>query len=372
MTGAISLGEPLPIGSLRVPNRVLLAPLAGVSDIPFRRICQELGAGLTFVEMLSATAIRYHARRTTQMLKRHPGERHLGVQVTAANPGDIAEAIRIIEAHAFDCVDINMGCPVRKVVGKGCGSALLKDPDNVEAIVRRVRETTSRPVTVKVRLGWTARTINIEETARAAARAGAMGLTIHGRTRADTYAVRVNYDGIRRGCEAARAAAAGPIVLVGNGDLMNLASAHEMVRRTGCDALMVSRGALGNPWIFRQLVHGRDEQPTVEEWRDVALRHIDYHAAHYAHYHGGAILFRKHLLWYINGFPGARRERNNANVVSSMEEAGAVVRRFADNLPRGLRRYDDKAASLLTRPAPEHDPKCEMDREWDRGVAAGE
>lgn len=362
------LATPLNLGPVELPNRVLLAPLAGVSDIPFRRICGELGAGLSYVEMLSATGIRYRAKRTEQMMARHPDEPLLGVQLTGPDPDEIAWGVECLEKYPFDLVDLNMGCPVRKIVGKGWGSALLREPELVGAIVRRVREVTARPVTVKIRLGYTPETVNVETIARQVADAGASALTIHGRTRADSYLVRVSYPGIRDGVDAARAATGNGIVLIGNGDVLNRESALRMFSETGCDAIMISRGALGNPWIFREILTGDIRGPTVEEWRDVLLRHVDYHAVHYRGFVGTPVMFRKHLLWYLNGYPGARRCRAEASLVASMDEVREVVNRFAAALPPDLRRYDDKAHSLLKRPSSESDPKGEMDSDLDRGV----
>lgn len=364
-----SLDRPLTIGGWQIPNRVLLAPLAGVSDPPFRRICQEFGAGLTYVEMLSSRAVVVSPARTAKLASRHEGEPRLGVQITGASAEEIGPAVAILDDGRYDTFDLNMGCPVRKIVGKGWGAALLKEPERAAAMVARARESTAKPVTVKVRLGWARDSVNVRELAAAVSGAGACMLTIHGRTREDGYAVRVDYGGIRAGVEAARASAGSSLALTGNGDVLDAASARRMAEETGCDAVMVSRGALGNPWIFPGLLAGEDMPPTIGEWRDTLLRHLDYHQAHYPDAHRAAILFRKHLLWYLNGFPGARRMRASCGVVESIDEARRRVVEFADSLPPAQVRYQDRPRSMTRRTQSDMDPKTAMDRILDRGIA---
>jgi len=352
---------PLQIGSLSIANRAVLAPLAGVSDVPFRRICTELGAGLTYVEMLSAIALLHNSRRTMQMLARHASESVLGVQVTGPTPEGVGSAVRMLDDLGFDTIDINMGCPVRKVVGSGSGSAFLKDLGRIERTVLAARAATRKPLSVKIRIGFTPETINVEETAAIIARSGADMITIHGRTREDTYAVRVSYPGIAAGLRIARSVRA-DLATLGNGDVMDRASAETMQRETGCDGVMVSRGALGNPWIFRDLVAGAEQHPTVAEWEEVVLRHLDYHEAHYGDHLLAAKLTRKHLIWYSSGLPHSNRFRESCNQVATLREAREIVRQFAAQMPREFRRFEN------TRLPADHDPKSELDRQLDRGV----
>jgi tRNA-dihydrouridine synthase B len=192
----VSFASPLQIGTLTVPNRVLLAPLAGVSDVPFRRVCQQLGAGLTYVEMLSATAIRYKNRRTFEMMARHGDESILGVQVTGPSADEVEEAVGVLSGLGFDTIDINMGCPVRKVVGAGCGSAILRDQPRLLDTVRRARAATHLPLSIKYRLGYTRDALNVEETTRNGILGSADMLTIHGRTRSEGYDTPVDLAGI--------------------------------------------------------------------------------------------------------------------------------------------------------------------------------
>jgi|GEM_PF-65432 len=377
--------RPFYIGSLEVPNRVLLAPLAGVSDVPFRRVCQMKGAGLTYVEMLSATAIRYRNKRTFEMMARHADETILGVQVTGPSTEEVAEAVGVLSAQGFSTVDINMGCPVRKVVGAGCGSAILKDQDRLLKTVQAARAATALPLSIKYRLGYTREDVNVATTTRNGIVGAADMVTIHGRTRSEGYDKPVDLDGVRLGVEAGREAslerssALEPqgsqgsvrhmnIPVVGNGDVFCSESARSMVRATGCDAVMVSRGALGNPWVFAEILAGKPVQPTIEEWLDLVLTHIDLHEAHYREARLSAVLMRKHLLWYAKGFPSAKSLRDAFNVIEDLGEARRLLKDFAARMPRGCLRFHSEARAATLRTETSTDPKWEMDRDLDRGV----
>lgn len=359
------LAQPLQIGSLTVPNAVYLAPLAGVSDVPFRRICTELGAGLTYVEMLSSIALLHGNRRTREMLGRHPDEKILGVQVTGPKPELVADSVRLLDEKGFETIDINMGCPVRKIVGSGSGAAFLKDVERIRRTVELSRAATTRPLSIKIRIGFSPEAINVEETAAIIADQGADQITIHGRTREDSYGVPVSYPGIARGIRVAKAHKPA-IVTIGNGDVMDAESAQAMVRETGCQGVMVSRGALGNPWIFEEILGRRTRPPTLVEWGEVVVRHLEYHEAFYGDNELAARLTRKHLIWYASGFPHTHRLREQINHVATLPDARAIIRRFVAELPADLRRFEDTgAAAKLAR---SHDPKFEMDRQLDRGV----
>jgi len=358
------LNNPITIGSLTVPNRAFLAPLAGVSDVPFRRMCKEMGAGLTFVEMLSATAVNYRSKRTMDMMARHADEDILGVQVTGPHAEEVSRAISVLDAAGFDVIDINMGCPVRKIISSGWGCAFMKDPDRVESTVAAARAVTKKPLTVKTRLGYTQESAPVTEIAERVGKAGADMMTIHGRFRTDDYSVRVRFEGIAEGFKAVRAAGHPGLVTVGNGDVLDLASANRMVERTGCDAVMVSRGALGNPWIFKEIVTGAVAHPTLAEWLDVVLRHIDYHHAFYGDDAMAARKLRKHLIWYSSGYPECNRLRGACNQIESLDQARAAVKTYAAEHPANWRRFENPEHADET-PA---DPKFQMDRTHDRGV----
>lgn len=361
--------QPLAFGRLTLPNRVMLAPLAGVSDVPFRRICRELGAGLTYVEMLSAVAIHHKNKRTLDMCKRHPSEELLGVQVTGPSPDLVERAVRYLEDMPFDTVDINMGCSVRKVISGGSGSGILNEPERISDTVRSAREATARPLSVKTRLGVSRDVISIEDTARRVAREGADLFTVHGRTRDEKYGAPADREGIRRGLAAAREAAAGPLVTVGNGDLFDWTSVKAMRDRTRCDAVMISRGALGNPWIFREVLEGRTVHPALDEWGDVVLRHLDYQEQHYGDTELAAIMSRKHLLWYIKGYPCSKELGAKVGYINRIEEGRRCIKAYLSEWPRDLVRFDGahKTDSRFG-PNSKYDPKYDLDRRHDRGV----
>lgn len=354
--------NPLQLGSLPLQNRVFLAPLAGVSDVPFRRICQELGAGLTYVEMLSATAIKYKSKRTFEMMARHKSEGVLGVQVTGSSAEDVAHAVQVLDAEGFDTIDINMGCPVRKVVGAGCGSAILKDPERISETVARARVATKRPLSAKIRLGYTRDTVNVTDTVSRVVSEHVDMFTIHGRTRSESYGTPCDLQGIYNGICATPEHKKQHVIKVGNGDVFGLPSALRMQAETQCDAVMVSRGALGNPWVFREIALGQVYQPTFLEWRDVVLRHISYQEEHFGNTNLAAVLLRKHLLWYAKGFPESKVMRSLFNQVASLQEARDALAVYATKVPAQWNRFAEASLSH------DYDPKYEMDRVLDRGV----
>lgn len=356
------LNRPLAWGRLTLRNRVLMAPLAGVTDTPFRRICADYGAALTYVEMLVAVAVIYKSKRTWEMMKRHPSEPCLGVQLTGRNVEEVVKAAVLLDREGFETIDINMGCPVRKVVHSGSGSAFLKDPQRISDTLAGVKGVVTRPLSAKCRIGFTQASLNITDVAPRIVAAGCDALTIHGRTRDCTYAAPVQYPIIRAGVEAARATNAA-IPVIGNGNVFDHRTAALMIERTGVDGVMVSRGALGNPWIFTELTDPSFRQPTVCEWLDGVLRHFDYHKEYYGDTEFSARLMRKHLIWYANGFPYCAALRGFFNTVSSLADAKTELTRYAARQPADLRRYEDGSARVF-----KEDPKYQMDREIDRGV----
>lgn len=373
MSGLAQLKEPLALrqGLLQLPGRAVLAPLAGVSDIPFRRICQEHGASLTYVEMLSATALCFGNRKTWAMLKRHPSESVLGVQVTGRSAEEVGKAVELLDREGFDTLDINMGCPVKKVVAAGCGSAILQDTERIAATMDAARASTRRPLSAKIRLGFTRNQVNVTEVARLIGQRADL-ITIHGRTRSESYGTPVDLAGIGLGVNAARAGADVPPAVLSNGDIFAPQDAERHLRETGADGIMVSRGALGNPWIFRALAENPSPHPSPREWLDVVLRHLEYQEEHYGSGPVAALLMRKHLLWYTKGFAGSKRLRERLGLVASLDEARSMVTSFATQLDPSTRRFEsgsgDSAETMA--PSPQDDPKAEMDRIHDRGVGA--
>jgi nifR3 family TIM-barrel protein len=299
-------------------------------------------------------------RKTMEMISRHPSEAVLGVQVTGNRSDQVARAVARLDELGFDTIDINMGCPVRKIVGSGSGCAFLLEPDRMSETVAASRAATAKPLSVKTRVGFDERACTIEDSARRVVAGGADMFTIHGRYRSDTYAVGVRREAMSMGF----AGVPSTIAKIGNGDVMDFTSARLTVEQTGCDGVMVSRGALGNPWIFSELLAGQRVVPTLAEWEDTVLRHIQYHEE----FHGDHVLsarrIRKHLIWYASGFPKSNRERARFNLVDSMGEAREMVKSFARTLPRDLHRYENP-----DRPRSCVDPKFQMDRTADAAVA---
>lgn len=321
--------------------------------------------------MLSATAIRYKNRRTFEMMSRHPSESVLGVQVTGSTAEDVAEAVELLASAGFETIDINMGCPVKKVTGAGCGSAILKDPKRVQQTIELARAKTDLPLSAKIRLGFTRDQVNVLDTTQRITAANADMITIHGRTRSESYSTPVDCAGIRSGVQkilqvAQQTGRPAPTV-IGNGDIFDLESAQRMRSETGCDGVMVSRGALGNPWIFRELLEEKSYNPTFAEWLDLVETHIAYHQEHYGNTQTAAVLMRKHLLWYAKGFPGIKPLREFLNRVDSLHSAREILNGFAKNISGQTPRFawveaDSSAQKHM------YDPKYEMDRSLDRGV----
>lgn len=362
------LNEPFYLGNLKIPNRVLLAPLAGVSDAPFRRICTELGAGLTYIEMLSAAGMPHKNRKSGELIYRAPEEEILGAQMTGAAPEIMARGAEILMEKdlQIDTLDINMGCPVKKIVGRGCGSAIVKDPKLAGEILQATIEAVDIPVTTKIRLGFTKKDQTVEAVCAELSKVGTEMLVIHGRTRDCGYSDPVQYDRIKDGFAAAKDVSRDrPLWTIGNGNIFDFASARKMVELTGCDGVMISRGCLGNPWIFDQILQEHARQPAVADWLKVVLRHVDYHTAFYGEGHYAAIRFRKHLLWYVSGYPGSRSLRSEIGQLNLMADIQNRLIEYSETLPPDLVRYADQQTQVK---AGDYDPKNEMDRDHDRGV----
>lgn len=340
---------------------VVLAPLAGVSDHPFRRICVRHGADLTYVEMISATALLYESRRTFDMLARHPDETRLGVQITGRNADEVARAIQLLDKMPFETIDINMGCPVRKVVGAGCGSAILKDPERVRATLRLAREATTKPLSAKIRIGWDRSSVNALEVAQALHDGGADWMTVHGRTRSDDYGVPVELPVIR----AVKQQSSIPVL--GNGNVFSASDARLMRARAIVDGVMVSRGALGNPWVFRQ-IKGDMTPVTLDDWRDTVLTHLRWQQEAYGSQGAGAICMRKHLLWYLKGWPGAKKVREDVNQARDLDAAARLIEAYAEDLAAAGTTLRTETHEEPDAQRFQWDPKYEMDRRLDRGV----
>lgn len=306
------------IGNVEMENPFVLAPMAGVTDLPFRRLCKEQGAGLICMEMVSAKAISFHNKNTEALMEIAPEEHPVSMQLFGSEPELMAEVARSIEERPFDILDINMGCPVPKVVNNGEGSALLKDPDKIVRIVKAVSSAISKPVTVKLRIGFENVPVDIVDIARRTEDAGAKAIAIHGRTRQQYYSGKADWDTIRRVKEAVS------IPVIGNGDVDSPLKAEAMIKETGCDAVMVGRAVRGNPWIFRELNHyfvagELLERPSVEEIRDMILRHARAQIDLKGEFTGIREM-RKHVAWYTSGMRHSAGLRRESNQISSYEE----------------------------------------------------
>lgn len=309
--------KPLKIGSVTLPNNLILAPMAGVTDLPFRLLCKEQGAGLLCMEMVSAKAILYKNRNTESLLEIDPRENPVSLQLFGSDPEIISTIAHQIEERPFDILDLNMGCPVPKIVNNGEGSALMKNPKLAGEIIRETVKAIDKPVTVKIRKGFDDEHINAVEMAKIAEDAGAAAVAVHGRTREQFYSGRADWDIIRQVKEAVS------IPVIGNGDLLTAEDVIAMEAQTGCDGFMIARGAQGNPWIFRQILHYFETgehlaKPTIEEVTQMILRHARMMLEFKGEYIGIREI-RKHAAWYTAGYPNSARLRVAINNVESFE-----------------------------------------------------
>lgn len=309
--------KPLKIGSATLPNNLILAPMAGVTDLPFRLLCKEQGAGLLCMEMVSAKAILYKNRNTESLLEIDPRENPVSLQLFGSDPEIISTIAHQIEERPFDILDLNMGCPVPKIVNNGEGSALMKNPKLAGEIIRETVKAIDKPVTVKIRKGFDDEHINAVEMAKIAEDAGAAAVAVHGRTREQFYSGKADWDIIRQVKEAVS------IPVIGNGDLLTAEDVIAMEAQTGCDGFMIARGAQGNPWIFQQILHYFETgehlaKPTLEEVTQMILRHARMMLEFKGEYIGIREI-RKHAAWYTAGYPNSARLRVAINNVESFE-----------------------------------------------------
>ena len=315
--------KPLKIGKVTLSNNLILAPMAGVTDLPFRLLCSRQGVGLCCMEMVSAKAILYKNKNTESLLEIHKDEGPVSLQLFGSDPKILSEMAKKIEERPFSVLDINMGCPVPKVVNNGEGSALMKNPKLVEEIVSSVVKAVQKPVTVKIRKGFDEEHVNAVEIAKIAEAAGAAAVAVHGRTREQYYAGEADWEIIAKVKEALK------IPVIGNGDVTDGQSAERLLTQTGCDGVMIGRAARGNPWIFSQVAAYLEDgtvlpKPDIEEVKKTILEHARLQLETKGEYTGIREM-RKHVSWYTTGYPNSARLRQVVNLTESFEELCALV-----------------------------------------------
>ncbi len=299
------------IGNVECGN-IILAPMAGITDMPFRALCREQGATFSYTEMISAKALYYKNKNTLPLLQVAKGESPIAIQLFGNEPDLLAQEALKLEDGPYDAFDVNMGCPVPKVVNNGEGSALMRDPEKIGRIVSAMTKVLHKPVTIKIRKGFSENQVNAVEVAKRAEDAGAAAIAIHGRTREEYYSGHADYDIIRQVKEAVS------IPVMGSGDIYKGKDAKRMLDETGCDAVMIARGARGNPWIFREVAHFLETgeelpRPSIEEVKEMILRHarmlIDFCGENMA-----IRQMRKHAGYYVTGYPDASKIRREVNL----------------------------------------------------------
>lgn len=307
----------LRIGNTVLENNVILAPMAGVTDLPFRVLCREQGAGCVVTEMVSAKAVLYNNKNTRELLQIDPAERPAAVQLFGSEPDIMAEIAARLEEGPYDYIDVNMGCPVPKIVNNGEGSALMKNPERAKEVLTAMVKAVKKPVTVKFRKGFNDLSVNAVEFAKMAESCGVAAVAVHGRTREQYYSGKADWDIIRQVKEAVR------IPVIGNGDIFTPEDAGRMLKETGCDGIMVARGAKGNPWLFGRINHYLDTGdvlpgPSMAEIKAMILRH----GRMLVQFKGEGVAMREmrgHMAWYTKGMPHSATLRNEINQVETLE-----------------------------------------------------
>lgn len=316
------------IGNIKLETPLALAPMAGITDLPFRLICRRQGCGLTISEMVSAKGLLYKNVKTTEMLRIDAGERPTAIQLFGSVPEELAEAARIVEASGADIIDFNMGCPVAKIVNNGEGSALMKKPQLAHDILKAMVKAVKIPVTVKFRAGWDENNLNAAEIAKAAEAAGAAAVAVHGRTRQQFYEGKADWSVIAAVKQTVK------IPVFGNGDIFTVADGKRMLEETGCDGLMIGRGADGNPWIFRELAAVlRGETlplpPTLEERLAQAEEHLQMLIEHKGEYISVKEM-RRHISAYLKGMPHAAEFRGRFHKVDTQEQFSILLAEYKE------------------------------------------
>ena len=314
--------KPIKIGNVNINNNIFLAPMAGITDLPFRLLCKEQGAGLVYTEMISSKGIYYNDKGTNDLMTIDNRERPVAIQIFGSDPkvmGDIAKCV----SKEADIIDINMGCPAPKVVKNMDGSRLMLNPELIGEIVKEVVKNSTVPVTVKIRKGWDDEHVNAVLVAKIIEENGASAITIHGRTREQFYSGNADWDIIKQVKEAVK------IPVIGNGDIVDGKTAKEVFDYSGCDAIMIGRASNGNPWIFKEIISYLEDgkemaKPSAQEVKQMILRHLNMIVEYKGEYTGIREM-RKHIAWYVKGFPNASNIRNQINKIDDLDELHMFV-----------------------------------------------
>ncbi|MCR4843121.1 MAG: tRNA dihydrouridine synthase DusB [Eubacterium sp.] len=311
------------IGGVSLPNRYILAPMAGITDRAYRLICSQMGAGMCVTEMVSAASVVYHNKNTGKLMEIDPDEGPVSLQIFGSKPDLMAEAVRIIDERPFSILDVNMGCPVPKVVNNGEGSALMKNPNLAADIVRALVSATDKPVTVKIRAGFDEEHKNAPEVAKMLEDAGVSAIAVHGRTREQYYSGTADWEVIARVKEAVS------VPVIGNGDINTPEDAHRMMDETGCDAVMMARGVRGNPWLFHDMLEYEETgaytgRPDIDGICDMMVRHARLLTEVKGEYVAVREM-RKHVAWYTAGMKGASKLRGRVNEIDSIESLLSIT-----------------------------------------------
>lgn len=309
------------IGNVEINNNVFLAPMAGITDVPYRSICKEFGAGLTYSEMISAKGMHYNDEKTKLLMKKAENETPFAVQIFGSDADILAKVAEEISDSA-DIIDMNMGCPAPKVVKNGDGSKLMLSPDLIDEITKKVVEKANVPVTIKIRKGWDKEHVNAVQIAKIAEKNGISAITVHGRTREEFYSGKADWDIIKEVKDSVS------IPVIGNGDITGIEAANEIFEKTNCDAIMIGRASLGNPWIFEEIISGQKVNKTCEDVKKMIEKHLEMLIKEKGEYTAIREM-RKHIAWYIKGFANAAEIRKRVNEIDELEELKNMIQNIS-------------------------------------------
>lgn len=309
------------IGNVEINNNVFLAPMAGITDVPYRSICKEFGAGLTYSEMISAKGMHYNDEKTKLLMKKAENETPFAVQIFGSDADILAKVAEEISDSA-DIIDMNMGCPAPKVVKNGDGSKLMLSPDLIDEITKKVVEKAKVPVTIKIRKGWDKEHVNAVQIAKIAEKNGISAITVHGRTREEFYSGKADWDIIKEVKDSVS------IPVIGNGDITGIEAANEIFEKTNCDAIMIGRASLGNPWIFEEIISGQKVNKTCEDVKKIIEKHLEMLIKEKGEYTAIREM-RKHIAWYIKGFANAAEIRKRVNEIDELEELKNMIQNIS-------------------------------------------